>query len=596
MTGMCGAPSRRQTQRLYGWAAAVLAFAALANTARADDGWVIEKFDARLEIGGDGTLEITEKIAVRFDQAKHGIFREIPVRYDVNGHLYDLRMHLLGVHDGAGNARAHTVSDTENRVVIKIGDANATATGAQTYVIRYRVARAILWEGEHAVLRWNATGTEWRVPMVEGAVVTVVLPVPLEDGRVQYDAWTGRFRERRKEFKVERIDPKTVRFVSPPLQAGEGITVEIAMPDTAVSRPSLASRIAWWLADNFIYGLVPAGLAGAFGIWFLKGRDQPGRGSVVVNYEPPEGLGPAEVGTLIDEKVDLRDISAVLIDLAVRGFISIQEVKSSGLLGSSVDYEIHRRRVPKPGELKKHEQTILDKVLGGKAKVELSDLQNKFYDTLPKLKSELYDSLTRQGYFAGRPDRVRIAFFLLGLAVAVLAVLAAAGVQSMLVGRVFILPVVITAVCLLVILVRTSYVMPRRTKKGRVAWEQIRGLEEYISRAEVDDLKTQEKQGVFERLLPFASVFNLTKRWSRAFEGLYQEPPEYYRPAFSGPFTMVDFGGSVDRSVQTMNSTFPSLPRSEAGSGSGSSGWSSGGFSGGGSSGGGFGGGGGGAW
>jgi uncharacterized membrane protein YgcG len=98
---------------------------------------------------------------------------------------------------------------------------------------------------------------------------------------------------------------------------------------------------------------------------------------------------------------------------------------------------------------------------------------------------------------------------------------------------------------------------------------------------------------VFERLLPYATAFSLTTRWASAFEGLYTQPPDWYRPAGDGPFTMMYFGSSLDRSVTAMNSTLPTQPRSEGG---GSSGWSSGGFSGGGSSGGGFGGGGGGSW
>ena len=48
-----------------------------------------------------------------------------------------------------------------------IGDADTTVTGHQVYRIRYQVQRAILHEGDHAVLRWNATGTEWRVPIAQ---------------------------------------------------------------------------------------------------------------------------------------------------------------------------------------------------------------------------------------------------------------------------------------------------------------------------------------------------------------------------------------------------------------------------------------------
>ena len=572
-------------------AAAMVLALGTAATARGDENWVITRFDVRLDVGHDGTVDVTETIAARFDEPKHGIYREIPVRYDVHGQLYDLRLHLKGVdRDTGGRWETYELSDVENRTVLKIGDPKKTLTGDQKYVIRYRVARAVLWEGEHAVLRWNATGTEWRVP-IGGSSVTVVLPEPLDDGRVQADAWTGVYGAKQKEFVKTRVDPRTLKFATGPLGRGEGITVEVAMPDSAVVRPSLANRFFWWLADNFVYGLIPLGLLSCAWLWFSRGRDDPGLGTVVVRYEPPEDLGPAEVGTLADERVDLRDVTAVIIDLAVRGFISIEETRSGGKLWSSSDYELNVRKAPQG--LKKYEQIVYDNVFSGGDRVKLSDLRNKFSGHLSAVRTELYKSLAKRGYFAANPESVRWGYLGMGLLAVAAALITASVAQLAWVGRVFMPPLLVTAVALVGMVFLTSRVMPRRTRKGRIAWEQVRGLEEFISRAEVDDLKAQERQGVFERLLPYATAFNLTTHWAAAFEGLYSQPPDWYRPASDGPFTMRMFGSSIDRCVHTTNSTLPSQPRAQ---GSGSSGWSSGGFGGGGSSGGGFGGGGGGSW
>jgi uncharacterized membrane protein YgcG len=141
--------------------------------------------------------------------------------------------------------------------------------------------------------------------------------------------------------------------------------------------------------------------------------------------------------------------------------------------------------------------------------------------------------------------------------------------------------------------------MSRKTRKGRIAWERIAGLEEYIRRAEVDDIKEQERQGVFERLLPYAIVFGLSDRWGKAFADLYRRPPDWYQPARGDGFSTWVLVNDLDRSMWMMNRTFPSQPRSTgegfSGRGGGYS-WSSGGFGGGGSSGGGFGGGGGSSW
>ena len=85
--------------------------------------------------------------------------------------------------------------------------------------------------------------------------------------------------------------------------ATEGITVEVTMPADAVTPPGRLREIGWWLADNFVYGLIPLVLGLCGGAWFFLGRDLPGMGTIVVHYEPPDGLSPAEVGTLVDDPV-----------------------------------------------------------------------------------------------------------------------------------------------------------------------------------------------------------------------------------------------------------------------------------------------------
>src|SRR5262249_7690109 len=148
------------------------------------------------------------------------------------------------------------------------------------------------------------------------------------------------------------------------LRPGEGITIEVTMPADMVTRPGWARELSWWLADNFVYGLFPLTLALCLAGWLLQGRDLPGRGAIVGNYEPPDGLGPAEVGTLMDERVDLRDISAAIIDLAVRGYLQIAEVGSESGPSSSVDYRFTQLKGPEG--LKPPERRIFDKLFDGR--------------------------------------------------------------------------------------------------------------------------------------------------------------------------------------------------------------------------------------
>lgn len=592
----------RPSLRTLSTAVILLAAGLSATAPRAeafDSGWSIAEFNTVLDVRSDSGLVVTEIIDADFAVPKHGIYREIPIRYDVGLHQYALRFTLLEVDDGKLSEPYPVETSYQGDLVrLRIGEASRTLTGRVRYRIRYHIQRAILREGNTAwsengttVLRWNATGTGWQVP-VAASTVTVRLPRDLDDSKLTYDAWTGVFGAKGKSFTKRRVDARTVAFQTGRLWPGEGITVEVAMPADAVAPPGRLKRLGWWLADNFAYGLIPLVLGLCGGTWFFRGRDLPGMGTVVVHYEPPDGLSPAEVGTLIDENVDLRDISATIIDLAARGYLRITEVGTDGWFSSGIDYRFEKLK--SPGGLKSFEASLFGRIFSGRDKILLSSLNTKLYTKIAQVRKDLYRGLSRDGYFDGRPDTVRIGFLVGGLLATAVALLLAAGVQMWMIGRLFYTPLIVTAAVSVIAVVATSHYMPRKTRKGRIAWEKVAGLEEYIRRAEAEDIQDRERKNVFERLLPYAIAFGLTKHWAKAFADLYTEPPDWYRPHDVSNFNTWIFVDRIDRSIGAMNTTFPSQPRS-SGDGGGSS-WSSGGFSGGGSSGGGFGGGGGGSW
>ncbi|MDR3618370.1 MAG: DUF2207 domain-containing protein [Paludisphaera borealis] len=570
---------------------AVAVFGSSAPRAMADEGWSITDFNVDVAVGLDAGIDVTETIDADFAFPRHGILREMPIRYAVGMHQYALRFRLLGVDDGADRDYPTSVSYESNLVRIRIGDPDRTVVGRRRYRIRYRVQRAILWEGNHAwenannaVLRWNATGTEWEVPIAHSRVV-VHLPRDLTDEQLTYDAWVGRYGAHGRDFRTHRVDARTIEYETGPLRAREGITVELTMPSDAVAQPGWWQELRWWTVDNFPYVVFPLTLATCLLSWLLWGRDLPGHGTIVVGYEPPDGLSPAEVGTLIDERVDMVDISATIIDLAVRGYIKIEEVEAGGWFSSGGEYQFVRLRGP--DGLKPFERKLFDKLFGNRQTVMLSDLREKFYPVISLVKDDLYGGLSRASYFDGNPETVRTSFLVGGIFLTALALALACLIQLVLIDRIFPAPAIVAGLLSAVVVVVASRVMPRKTRKGRIAWERISGLEEYIRRAEVDDIQDQERRGVFERLLPYAIIFGLSNRWGKAFADLYRQPPDWYQPAHGGDFSTWVLVNDLDRSMWMMNRTFPTQPRStgDGGGGRGAGyGWSSGGFGGGGGS------------
>ena len=124
----------------------VLTIVALGQApAQADSGWSIRKFDVQLLINRDASVDVTETIDADFYIAKHGIMREIPIRYAVGMHQYELRVKLRAVDDGQGRPYVTSVSYEENLMRIRIGSPDSTHRGRQRYHLRYTVERAILW-------------------------------------------------------------------------------------------------------------------------------------------------------------------------------------------------------------------------------------------------------------------------------------------------------------------------------------------------------------------------------------------------------------------------------------------------------------------
>src|SRR5215472_15036755 len=331
-----------------------------------------------------------------------------------------------------------------------------------------------------------------------------------------------------------------------------------------------------------------------FSLWWVKGRDPDPGMSVAPMYEPPEKMGPAEVGTLVDGSTDPRDITSVLVDMAVRGYVKIVETQHQGFLSSSKDYEFHLLKDRNQwNDLTDYERAMLDQVFAGGQVTLLSSLRNHFYTALPMIKSEIMTALKSKGMYAVDPDSA-MGYWGFGLLMVALPYVAAQvfGFADFLNS----IPITIGAALIsLAIVVIIGKQLTACTLKGARTQVQIRGFQEFMNRVDADRLKRMPPD-TFEKYLPYAMALGVEHRWAKAFEGILQTPPSWYQSSGGwGPgntFSTYLFINSLGTMSQTASAAFVAAPRSS----SGSSGWSGGGFSSGGFSGGGFGGGGGGAF
>ena len=127
-------------------------------------------------------------------------------------------------------------------------------------------------------------------------------------------------------------------------------------------------------------------------------------GIALVEFAPPEDLRPGQIGTLIDERANPLDVSATIVDLAVRRYLTIEEIPKEGLFGKP-DWRLSHEEEPK--ELLPYERALMDGLFRDGDVVLLSELRTTFVERLRRVENLLYDDVVQRGWFAARPDKVR---------------------------------------------------------------------------------------------------------------------------------------------------------------------------------------------
>jgi hypothetical protein len=371
---------------------------------------------------------------------------------------------------------------------------------------------------------------------------------------------------------------------------GEGLTVVFGWDKGLVFPPSSWKKILWAInpRENWIFLLPIFSFLYMFNRWFRKGRDPKVRESITVMYEPPKfdnkPLSPGEVGALVDEKLDPRDITSTIVGLAVKGYIKIEETKKEGLIFDRSDYYLQKVKAP-DSNLNLFEIELMKSLLPGNLPgVFISSLKNKFYTNLDLLKKTLYGELVRKKYFLTNPEQVTTSYFVSGFLIMIFGGL----IFGFLMAGSIVKVIFAWALTGLPILGFAKF-MPAKTRAGASAYMDILGFQEFMNRAEKDRLERMGDKNLFSKFLPYAIALDVADNWAKAFEGIYQEPPDWYvTPMGFRTFSPYVFTHSLNSVTSNLSSVMFSAPRSSGGGG--------GGFGGGGFSGGGFGGGGGGSW
>ncbi|MBU3964634.1 DUF2207 domain-containing protein [Patescibacteria group bacterium] len=544
----------------------------------------IDSFDVIIKVNSDSTLNIEEQIKYNFGLAdKHGIYRDIPIKYQARGGNYNLRISDIEVVNENGQPYKFAISSEGEYKRIKIGDADKYVTGQKTYIIRYKIGRAINYFQDYDEIYWNATGNEWQVPILESSA-KVILPEATNIQSIKADCFAGAIGsiEKCSSVIISSEPSGMIEFSQTALSSYQGLTIVVGVPKGVITPPSKFSGAIEFLRDNLILFLPIVVFIIFFTIWWKKGKDPKGRKTIIAQYYAPDNLTPAEVGTIIDERVHNKDISAEIIHLAIKGYLKIKRNEKKILFAKSIDYELIKLKED-DGLQNDFDQKLFKSIFKTKNEVKLSDLKKDFFKSVKEIRDLIYKSVTKNGYFVSHPNKARISYISIGI-IFLLPLMFGAGLLS---KSTVVISLLITGLLIMVF----GLIMPKRTLKGVLAKEHILGLKDYIETAEKERIKfhnaPQKNPELFEKLLPMAMVLGVEKEWAVQFKDIYLNQPSWYEGPVGTGFNSIIFVGNLN--------FFASAVRGSMAAPGGAAGGKSG-FGGGGFSGGGFGGGGGGSW
>jgi uncharacterized membrane protein YgcG len=543
--------------------------------------WEFERFDSDVTIHEDGSFTVRETQIVNFTGSFTFITRDIPTEmagFDEGRTYGKVRVKDVEVYnlDGTPYDSSQWESDSYNggELITIHFQAQDEQMG---WIIAYRMKGAMIYAEDYDRFYWNMVSENRSVP-IKYSRMTVTLPEGTDMHAVEsldyYDDLPGGMHSSGRSgnvlwWEAENIYPYYT------------FTVDVSLPKGTVQKPWPYRTSTMWLMLLIALGIFLAATLLMFGLWLWKGRDTYSGPPPGVAYEAPRELRPAVLAMLVHQQPKMDDISATVVDLAVRGKLRIIE-ESEEIVPGQKEFSFERKDKDTK-DLLGYERSVMNGLFDRGDRVKEEDL--RVGKRIMSIMKGIRDEAKKSKLFYDDPEKTVSRFFKLALALILLPLIVLIVMEIVSdIGYVWLLLVgtVPAGIAIWVI----GHAMPQRTALGSRLYWQAMGFREYLKTAEAGEPESMTLEN-FQENLPYAMVLGMADKWTALFAGFLTSYPDWYQGA--GSFNTIGFDTTLRSIGQTIYLSGP--PSSGSSGGSSFSSSSSGGF-GGGSSGGGFGGGG----
>lgn len=564
------------------WPSDIMDLAGIGFTAATQKNWDFERFDTDFIVHEDSSFSVRETQVVNFQGAFTFLNRDIssqPPDFDEGRTYGKVRVRDIAVYDMDGEPYNPDLWNVESfdwgkRVRIEF-EAQDEQRG---WIIEYRVTGGVIFSEDYDRLYWEIFTYDRSVP-IKSSTATVSLPPGTDMATVRTTQYVNINKPPRSYDEGREGD--TLWWNVQDIPPYSDFSIDVAFPKGAVNKPWQYDRPCGIAVIAASCALLAFILVYMLALWWKRGRDVGRTGTAMVRYEPPAGLTPAMVGMLVNHKPRVQDISATIVDLAIRGYLRIFEVEQRSIIRiKKYGFERLQEDI---SDLRDYEREIMKGLFESGDTVTQDDLSNKFYahnDAIMNrgIKKEVLD----RKLFKNDPSKIRSRYTTMGILVAATS-LAAFFLLPIWFDLGWFIVLILSLIPAGLIIAAVGWAMPARSREGSRAYEHVIGFKEYMQTAEKPELEFMTPE-TFQANLPYAMVLGVEEAWARKFQDIYTTPPQWYSGTAT-TFNVVFLATSLNDMSGNLSRTLTSAPASSgSGGGGGFGGGSSGGGGGGGGS------------
>ena len=521
----------------------------------------ITRMDVVVHVASDGSLAVTQTLDVHYVTTGHGPYVYFVTRQatGTKNQYRELGYSRTGVTSPTGApAEQLTTYPSYGVMAVRIGDPDTQVSGTQTYVLTYDVTGVVnpnVVSSGLDELYWNVIGTGWTIP-ISNVTVTLTSDVVIASTQCHQGSTFG-------GSCGHTASGGSATYTQGSLSPGQGMAIVAGWPAGTFSgaEPTFTTHetppppfeltpfkgsvvggavvlvlvvglLLWWRGRDQIFTAVSPGLLPT--AHDLHDTRRVRHVPYAVRFSPPDAVSPGMVGTLLDRRADLVDVTATLTDLAVRGLIRFEARKRSSTP------RIHKV-VADPQGLAPYERDLFDALFPkGAIKAGTGRLTGRpFGRAVSKARHDLYVAVLDAGWFSSAPDSTK-SRLLVAAVIALTSSIITLGVGAVFGWGLLALPVLLIGV----VLFAARWWLPTRTATGSAMLSQTLGFKLYLETAEAGQIAFEEAENIFSRYLPYAIAFGCVDHWVSVFAELVDRGAPMSMPAW--------YTGAGTSSLQTM--------------------------------------------